>query len=68
MLLKNGKPVAELVPVGSAAGSRTATLREVWDALSSIPVDARFADDLQAVNSADQVLDNPWDSSSIHRR
>lgn len=64
VLLKNGKPVAELVPV---ARSR-ATLREVWDALSSVPVDADFADDLQAVNSTDRVLDNPWDSSSIPRR
>jgi len=33
-----------------------------------VPVDARFADDLQAVNSADRVLDNPWDSSSIPSR
>ena len=63
VLLKNGRPVAELVPV---AGSR-ATLREVWDALSSVPFDADFADDLQAVNSADQALENPWDSSSIPR-
>ena len=63
VLLKNGRPMAELVPV---AGSR-ATLREVWDALSSVPVDADFADDLQAVNSADQALESPWDSSSIPR-
>lgn len=65
VLLKNGKPVAELVP---AAGSRTATLRAVWDALSSVPVDAGFVDDLHAINSADRVLDNPWDSSSIPPR
>ena len=64
VLLKNGRPVAELVPV---AGSR-ATFREVWDALSSVPVDADFADDLQAVNSADRVMENPWDSSSIPRQ
>ena len=65
VLVKNGKPVAELVPV---AGSRRATLRTVWEALSSVPVDASFADDLQAVNSADRVLDNPWDSSSTPPR
>ena len=57
VLLENGRPVAELVPV---ARSR-ATLREVWDALSSVPVDADFAADLQAVNSADRVLDNLWE-------
>ena len=55
VLLENGRPVAELVPV---ARSR-ATLREVWDALSSVPVDADFADDLQAVNSADRVSAAP---------
>ena len=64
VLVKNGKPVAELVPV---AGSRRATLRQVWDALASIRPDASFADDLNTVNKADRILDNPWDSSSTPR-
>ena len=65
VLVKNGKPIAELVP---AAGSRRATLRQVWGALASVRVDPGFADDLQAVNSSDRILDNPWDSSSTPRR
>ena len=65
VLLKNGKPVAELVPV---AGSRRATLRQVWDALASVRPDASFADDLRVVNEADRILDNPWDSSSTPPR
>ena len=64
LLVKNGKPVAELVPV---AGSRRATLRQVWDALASVPPDVSFADDLRAVNEADRTLDNPWASSSTPR-
>ena len=59
VLVKDGKAVAALVPV---AGSRRATLRQVWDALASIRADASFADDLLAVNNADRILDNPWDS------
>lgn len=65
VLVKNGKPIAELVPV---AGSRRTTLRQLWDALASVRVDPGFADDLQAVNSSDRVLENPWDSSSTPRR
>ena len=77
VLVKNGTPVAELVPV---AGSRTATLRTVWNALASVRPDAsssRFqhvepgligADDLSAVNDSDRILDNPWDSSSTPPR
>ena len=59
VLVKDGNPVAALVPV---AGSRRATLRQVWDALARIRADASFADDLLAVNNADRILDNPWDS------
>ena len=65
VLVKNGKPVAELVPV---AGSRRATLRQLWDALASVRADPSFADDLHTVNTADRILDNPWDSSSTPRR
>ena len=65
VLVRNGKPVAELVPV---AGSRGAALRTVWDALASVRPDEGFADDLRAVNDADRVLENPWDSSSTPPR
>ena len=59
ILVEHGKAVAALVPV---AGSRPATLRQVWDALASVRADVSFADDLLAVNNADRILDNPWDS------
>jgi len=65
LLVKNGKPVAELVPV---AGSRRATLGELWDALATVRPDAGFADDLRTVNAADRILDNPWASSSTPPR
>ena len=60
VVVKDGKAVAALVPV---AGARTATLRQVWDALASVRADARFADDLLAVNNADRIPDNPWNPS-----
>ena len=59
VVVKDGKPVAALVPV---AGSRRATLRQVWDALASVRADASFADDLLSVNQTDRIPDNPWDS------
>lgn len=65
VLLKNDKPVAELIPL---AGSRTTTVQELWDAMAAVPVDEGFAEDLKSVNSADRPLDNPWDLSSIHPR
>ena len=64
VLVKNGRPVAELVPV---AGSHRATLRQVRDTLASVRPDASFADDLRTVDEADRILDNPWDSSSTRR-
>ncbi len=64
VLYEGDKAVAELVPL---AGSRTATLREVCDAMAAVPVDAQFAADLKAVNDADRPLDNPWDSPSTPR-
>jgi len=60
VLLKNDKPVAELVPL---PGARRTTLRELWDALAVVPVDEDFASDLQSVNAADRPLHNPWNSS-----
>ena len=44
VLLKNDKPVAELVPL---AGARTATLRELCDAMAAVPADEDFASDLK---------------------
>ena len=66
VISKRGKPVAELVPV--AGGARRATLGELWDALTALPVDEGFAEDLATVNASDQPLENPWDSSSTPRR
>ena len=65
VLVEDGKPAAELVLM---TASHRATLREVWDALASVRADASFTDDLLAVNDADRIPDNPWDSSSISRR
>ena len=64
VLLRNDKPVAELVPI---AGARRATLRELLDAMAVVPVDEDFASDLESVNASDRPLDNPWDLSSTPR-
>jgi prevent-host-death family protein len=58
LLTKSSEPVARLVsarPAGQATGG------EIMRALASLPHDAEFADDLEAVNQADQMLTNPWD-------
>jgi antitoxin (DNA-binding transcriptional repressor) of toxin-antitoxin stability system len=57
ILTKNHRPVAELNPV---TASRTATWGLLRQALTSLPCDPEFADDLEAVNRADQPADNPW--------
>jgi antitoxin (DNA-binding transcriptional repressor) of toxin-antitoxin stability system len=58
VLTKNEKPVALLAPLPAA---RTAPLEKVVEALSALPSDPGFADDLERVNAADRPLDNPWD-------
>ena len=58
ILTKNGQPVAELSP---AKGSRRATWAELLAAVSQLPVDPTFADDLEKVNKADSIPENPWD-------
>ena len=57
ILTKNDQPIAELVP---AAGSRRATWNELVDAVKTLPRDPTFADDLEKVNKADQIPENPW--------
>ena len=57
VITKNDEPVAELV---AAPGSRRATWREVAEALKGLPHDPTFADDLEKVNSSDQIPNNPW--------
>ena len=60
VLLKNDKPVAELIPL---AGARTTTVQELWDAMAAVPVDEGFAADLVSVNAADRPLENRWDGA-----
>ena len=57
LLTKNDQAIAELLP---AAGSRRATWGELVAATARLPRDPAFADDLEAVNRADQVAHNPW--------
>lgn len=57
LLTKNDQPVAELSP---ARGSRRATWEELVAAVARLPRDPEFADDLERVNQADQVGQNPW--------
>lgn len=58
ILAKNDQAIAELSP---APGSRRATWGEVVDALEGLPHDPTFASDLEKVNAADQIPENPWD-------
>ena len=58
ILTKNDQPIAELSP---AAGSRRATWDKLCAAVSRLPVEPTFADDLEKVNRADRIPDNPWD-------
>ncbi len=58
ILTRNDKPVAVLGPLPAP---RTASLKNVCEALREIPVDPGFADDLERVNAADKPLENPWD-------
>lgn len=57
ILSKNDKPVAALGPL---PGSRTITLRELWNLWQKLPADPAFADDLETVNRADRPARNPW--------
>jgi prevent-host-death family protein len=57
LLTKNDLPIAELAP---ASGMRRATWGELKEAVSRLPLDETFADDLEKVNEADQTPENPW--------
>jgi antitoxin (DNA-binding transcriptional repressor) of toxin-antitoxin stability system len=57
ILSKNEKPVATLGPL---PGTRTVTFRKLWELWRKLPADPGFADDLEAVNNADQPPKNPW--------
>jgi len=58
LLTKSRKPIVRLVAAGSSA---RATGGEIMHALDALPHDTKFADDLEIVNRADQLLRNPWD-------
>lgn len=58
VLMKNRKPIAELGPV---SGSSSATFAELWTALRETRADEGFAADLERVNAADAILENPWE-------
>jgi antitoxin (DNA-binding transcriptional repressor) of toxin-antitoxin stability system len=57
VITKNNRPVAELGPV---SGVRQATLGGLWLAMRGSRADGEYAADLERVNNADAVLENPW--------
>ena len=57
ILMKNRTPVAELGPV---PGSTSGTFAEMWEAMRETRADSDFAADLERVNVADAVMENPW--------
>lgn len=59
VITKNNRPVAELGPV---TGARETTLAGLWAAMRAVRPDEDFAADLERVNAADKVLENPWAS------
>lgn len=57
VLTKSDKPLARLVPIGP---SKQAQGTAIMGALSGMPYDPGFADDLERVNALDKVPENPW--------
>jgi len=57
VIVKNNKPIAELGPV---SGARETTLAGLWLALREVKADIEFAADLEKVNAADTIMENPW--------
>jgi antitoxin (DNA-binding transcriptional repressor) of toxin-antitoxin stability system len=57
IVTRNDQPLAQLTPISA---NRTATWRQLREALATLPIDPSFADDLEKVNAADQPLANPW--------
>jgi hypothetical protein len=58
-ITKNNERIAELRPVTYSLPQ--ATWGKVAEALASYTVEPDFADDLERINHADQVPENPWD-------
>lgn len=58
VITRNNQPIAELVP---AKQRLRATWRELEEAVRALPHDPSFADDLERVNAADRLPENPWD-------
>lgn len=59
VVVKNGVPVARVVPVEERS---PATLAEALAAWTSGPRDPTFADDLERVNALDEPPTDPWSS------
>ena len=57
ILMRNHRPVAELVPLAETAAG---TLGELLEALQASKADEDFAEDLERVNRMDAPMDNPW--------
>jgi prevent-host-death family protein len=57
VITKNNRPIAELGPVSGVQGT---TLGELWTAMREVRTDEDFAADLERVNAADAVMENPW--------
>jgi antitoxin (DNA-binding transcriptional repressor) of toxin-antitoxin stability system len=60
VITRNEERVAELVPVGGSTGVFGASWSEILDALSGLPTDPGFAEDLEQVNRKDLPPANPW--------
>ncbi len=57
LLTKNKKPLARLIPPGTAPRARRT---EIMRELAALPHDPDFAADLERVNQLDQKPSNPW--------
>ena len=60
VVMRNGDPVARVVPV---TPSHLPSLKDIFDAWRAVgPPDESFADDLERVGAADRPPANPWGS------
>jgi len=60
VVVRNGDPVARLVPVTTSQLPNLKDIFEAWRAAG--PPDESFADDLERVGAADRPPANPWAS------
>ncbi|MBI2015723.1 MAG: type II toxin-antitoxin system Phd/YefM family antitoxin [Candidatus Rokubacteria bacterium] len=58
VVVRNGEPVARLIPVMTAPPGNLKAIFEAWRAAG--PPDDSFADDLERVGAADRPPENPW--------